>query len=627
MEESAPKRQKTSPTINVPVGDVQETATDTRPRRPSFASPTKASMSRSNPEILGRRTAQGSQGRTAVEGEQAASDLGVPTSEGNAAEPSAAPAGGDLTGIEQAQPPRSSQPRSSLARAIGGMAKMPRRSINRPSPRPFPPRSQEEEDFIDPFQGRRLRRSPPRGVLPNVEFEEPELPPTPTQAGLSDPTNVNSSPSGIHSSPSKRARRNRILAERIKGSPLKLPPLQPPELMQGPGSPSVGRKSRRSPDNTRSARIQPKVKSHRARKVKEADPLSEKKATRDSLLAEIAGLKKDLETVSKANEGLDTKRQAPQGKIPILGVQNEDGLIDILCQRALTPEKTSSAGPIQDWVEAALNPMSFLPFGLGATSIPLLVPTAEKEEPEKTPVSHYPVPMSAAEELPYLQLFSNLVFKSSISILPQSSPDESGPVLQKHNISITSTPAGLFAAKVELIVNTKKLSIVGLSVPRLEPSATSELGPFISSIIKDGNNSALTRNVSVISWAMGEWVRLATRRARFWCAVESKLGTKEGVAECISQVRAGKRRKRQSSPDDDENEDNDNQITKSQLLPHLGRTSLDLEIPSITEDEDDSGPTVRIQWRIEFDWTGEGRSKMGLLVETPPRCEFIFFKG
>ncbi|KAI0894525.1 hypothetical protein F4806DRAFT_497771 [Annulohypoxylon nitens] len=665
--DSAPKRRKTSPTTSVPVGDSDAPPTLNSParrpprqRRPSFASPTKASLARSNPDILERRSA------------------------------SRAPETGNDTGaaIGEAQSTPADQTWSPIRRATGAMASKPRRTPNKQSSQPIPQPSAGGADMMNPFKGRALRRSPPLGAPvpkepevpevqepeaqrgqvgqteqeeheepqepevdqepqeadqpeepeepreePREEPEEQELPPTPTQKGISDPASINTSPTGIHNTPTKRPRRSKALAERLKSSPLKQPPLFPP----GPTKESMREESpSRAAVKLRGLREQPqrskKRKSHSARNVEEPDPLAEKKTLRDSLLAEVAHLKSDLELATRENNRLhqlQTRRDNAGPK----GPEDKDGLLDLLRRHVLPPEKEVPPDPTQDWLEAALNPISFLPFSKLNTSLPDLFAPQESAEKEtdKPPPSHHPISMTADEELPYLQVFTPLTFTSTVSIVPRDDPSSQGsqgPLTQKHVISVSSTPPGLFAAKVEMTVNTKSLSIFELSVPRLEPSAVSELGPFIEKIIQGGGTSALTRNVSIITWAMSEWLRVAMKRARFWCTVERDLGSSEGLAKCAAEMRTDTRKRGPGRPavtdgSDDEDEDGQGpgskkaQFTKADLLPQLGRTSLDMELsdPDGTEEV----PSIRIQWRIEFDWTGEAQSKMELLLGVPAK--------
>ncbi|KAK8097850.1 uncharacterized protein PG998_013336 [Apiospora kogelbergensis] len=599
MEASAPKRRKTSPSTSVPVGtsnapgNARTTTPETSPRRPSFASPTKSSLARANPEVLERQGQKRSQ--------QSGTTRGA-SQPGAASEYEPASLSQEPRSTQAANPPGSQTPTRGFLQ--GGMASRPRRTPNKPSPRPLPPPPAEDEELLDPFKGQVLRRSPPpAGIFPDQdEAEEPELPPpTPTDKGASDPPAPQSSPSksspyGIHRTPTKRPRRSRALAEQMKSSPLKQPPMRPVEATArttaAPPAPSRVAKPRRISARLAAASGKP----HPARSIGEPDPFSEKKAIRDALLAEGAS-----------------------------GVQGKEGLLDLLRRHVLTPK--AEPAPEDAWLEAALNPASFLPFGNPAAIPTLPFAQPKNDESPPPPISHHPIPMSAAEELPYLQLFSPLVFRSSISLQPRDSRD-SGHLMQKHHITAASDPQGLFAARIEMTVDTKTLSIAELSVSHLEPSAAAELRPFISRIEQGAINSALRRNVSVVAWAMAEWTRLATKRALFWCQVQRELGTEKDVLRCAKKMRQSRKRKgfpgRPTVDHDDSGEaemddgdtnihDARNQVPKSTLLPHLGRTSLDLKLGSSRE------IGLRIEWKIDFDWTGEGQSRIAALVETPSK--------
>ncbi|KAI1129932.1 hypothetical protein F5Y10DRAFT_141345 [Nemania abortiva] len=650
MDNPTPKRRKTSPTTSVSVNESNEPASSdsatrrsSRLNRPSFASPTKASLARSNPDILRRRaSSRGSQAADLLP-VPAASEPGSPTSHH-----------GDVDDLVTAQLEHESEtgraqnddgagsgnattqpPVSPVRRAGGGLAMKPRRTPNKPSPRPLPPPSAEEEELIDPFKGRRLRRSPPPGVLPRVEAEEPELPPTPTQKGLSDPASVISSPSGIHNTPSKRPRRSRILAARINSSPLKQPPLRPPEpaleTVEEAGRPRVAR----DPLRDEPRRKRRKRKSHPARQVEEADPLADKKALRDALLAEVAQLEDDLKVAARENERLYQLQGSRHHSVDLPDAREQSRLVDMLRRHVLPPEKEAPPDPMQDWLEAAMNPIAFLPFGRAdAVALPpLILPGPEKENGEADPpppVSHHPIPMTADEELPYLQVFTPLTFTSTITTIQDTQEEDRVALLQRHAISVASSPPGLFVAAIDMLVDTKTLSIAELTVPRLEPSAISELGPFLEKLLRGGENSALTRNVGVVTWAMGEWVRVATRRARFWHAVTRELGSAEGLLRCAEAMRKGTRRKARGrgAQNDEDGEDGDRDgrdkeaPSKADVIALMGRTCLDLDLSAVAGEGDDAEEealTARILWRVEFDWTGEARSKISLLLRAPAR--------
>ncbi|KAI1750714.1 hypothetical protein F4782DRAFT_240713 [Xylaria castorea] len=647
METSAPKRRKTSPTTSVRVNESNEPASsDSATRRSSrlnpnsSSSPSNTSLARSFSEILQQRTSsRGSQHDEEVLPALAASEPGSPTSfqgsendlvtaqlEHESETGRLQQEDGDESTNATATVQRLTSP---VRRAGGGLSMRPRRSPTKPLPRPLPPPSAEEEELVNPFKGRRLRRSPPPGVFPEVQPEEPELPPTPTRKGLSDPSSVVTSPPGIHNTPSKRPRRSRALAAKINSSPLKQPPLRPLELTSEEMAPSRG-SLREEPKRKRRKRMP-----HPARQVQEPEPLADKKALRDALLAEVAQLEDDLRVASRENERLHRAQGGPRRRTADLllpDAEEQDRLLDVLRRHALPSEKEAPPDPTRDWLEAAMNPIAFLPFGHGALP-PLILPEPAKEQEEEKdpPVSHHPVPMTANEELPYLQVFTPLTFTSTITTLQPETPGaaDSAPSSQRHAISVASSPPGLFAATVDLTVDTKTLSIAELAVPRLDPAAVPELGPFIDTMLRGGGNSALTRNVGVVTWAMGEWVLLATRRARFWHAVTRELGSAERILRCAEGMRKRTRRRRDSHGDhDDEDVDTEDESggkdpSKADIIAFMGRTSLDLDLPTGDNAEEDGEEeeqvTARIHWRVEFDWTGEARSRIGLLLSAPAK--------
>ncbi|TRX89014.1 hypothetical protein FHL15_010136 [Xylaria flabelliformis] len=651
METSAPKRRKTSPTTSVQVNESNEPASsDGATRRSSrlnpqlSSSPANINFARSFSEILQQRTSsRGSQRDEEVLPELAASEPGDQDqgSENDlvTAQLELESETGQLQREDEGESANATEqrPKSPVRRVGGGLSMRPRRSPTKPFSRPLPPPSAEEEELVNPFKGRRLRRSPPPGVLPEIEPEEPELPPTPTQKGLSDPASVVTSPPGIHNTPSKRPRRSKALAARINSSPLKQPPLRPPERTFEDEEPVSSFRDSLLKEEPRRKRRKPKP--HPARQVQEPDPLADKKALRDALLAEVAQLEDDLRVASRENERLHrVQGESRRRTTDLPGAEEQERILDVLRRHALPSEKEELPDPMRDWLEAAMNPIAFLPFGHG-TLPPLVLPEPakeqEKEEKKDPPTSHHPISMTAEEELPYLQVFTPLTFTSTITTLQQEISEEeernsASPLLQRHAISVASSPPGLFAATVDMTVDTKTLSIAELAVPRLDSAAVPELGPFIDKMLRGGGgNSALTKNICVVTWAMGEWVLKATRRARFWYALTRELGSAERIMRCAENMRKRTRKGRGSHDDvDDEDGEEDDESekkdpSKADVIALMGRTSLDLDLPSGDhgEDEEEDGEkvTARVTWRIEFDWTGEARSRIGLLLSAPAK--------
>ncbi|KAK4199248.1 hypothetical protein QBC40DRAFT_228147 [Triangularia verruculosa] len=511
-----------------------------------------------------------------------------------------------------------------------------KRAIPRPIPRPLPPPAPEEADeVINPFARRGLRRSPPLGVLPEVVVPEPELPPTPERP---DPV-VSTPPSGIHNTPSRRPKRTRALAERIKSSsPLKQPPTRPPE----PGQVVDANDQPRSPSKKGQQVSPPAPREPSAaelRGLKPIDPDADRKKLRDSLLAQLVSLEKDLSTATKENERL---RQARLSRKEASPPPNSDEILSLLRRHALPPEKEPLPTPTDDWLASALNPISFLPFSKPLPVAPQPVP----DNLDKPIISHHPLPITATESLPFLRAFTPLTFTSQIFPLPKQDADK--PLLQQHFITASSaTPCkGLFTVRMEMTVNTKTLAIQEIQVPKMDPpAAEAELGSFIRKITNtpdDGNgsvtlSSGLHNNISVLTWAMGEWLRVGVERAKVWKVLEEEVNDKSRLVEMVKKSRERKKqnrgRKRKKSDDDHHDEDEgeeggagdeegggkDKRYDAGDLLPYMGKTCLDLEIPVLNggQETEEEVSGLRVSWRVEFDWTGEARSDIGVLVGIP----------
>ncbi|SPQ26733.1 58bd7750-8284-4cca-8698-044d9dd87a54 [Thermothielavioides terrestris] len=669
METSAPKRRRTSPRTAVAVQPqtesepVSTTPPDPPPgsvaavNRPSFASPTRASLERFNPDILRRRESQPRRLRSSPDAPGSPSRAATPDSTGSLTR--ALRTRLELrSGTRDGRPPAGSD-------ADGVLRSPPRRPARtpttRPAPRPLPPPAPEHDEEL--LRAITERRAPGRslGVLPELTVPEPELPPTPEHP---DPV-VSTPPSGIHNTPSRRPRRSRALAERLKSSsPLKQPSLGP-DVPPRKGLPlDLGLHSKKGQPT--GVPPGPSPTTAELRGLKPVDPDAEKKKLRDSLLAELSQLESDLDVISKENERIrqgHLSRQTPT--LPA----NKDEILDVLGRHLLPPDdQPTKPDPVEDWLASALNPIAFLPFSKRSSSgPPTLPPQTKDEEPEDLPppVSHHPLPMTVDEALPYLQVFTPLTFTAHVSPLPRADEDDA-PLLQHHTITASSTsPRGLFTARIEMTVDTTTMTIASLAVPRLEPAAAAELGPFIDRIVvggggKGGSNGAgtdekmpssssssgLRNNVSVLGWAMGEWLRTAVQRARVWIALEREVaGGKDALREMVARQRARGRRPRrrrrrkrwveeeqdgdgdghaaEDGDGDEEDEDGDGTVDSAgkgyaaaDLLPFMGRTCMDMEVPVLDGGKGETS-ALRVQWRITFDWTGEARSEIGVLVGLP----------
>ncbi|KAM7201533.1 hypothetical protein V8F20_004761 [Naviculisporaceae sp. PSN 640] len=666
MESSAPKRRRTSPraAVHLPAPDNPESTTpkDSPPkpaegaRRPSYASPTRASLQRHNPDILRRRTISPKRKRSDQPDEHVdpdpptasrpssadslsqalAAHLATQTEANDENETGAGPSTAQNKSNEQNTTDISTAPNAGIrspARRAGSV-RNPVPLTARPLPQPLG--DDDDDDLFNPFAGRGLARSP--GPL----APEPELPPTPERP---DPV-VSTPPSGIHNTPSKRPKRSKELAQRLKSSsPLKQPALRPSKSQLSKSVEPVEVSASPPPTTAEMRGLPPD------------DPDAKKKQMRDWLLSRVKDLERDLEMATAENERI---QKATVSKNRVSPPPNKQEIIDLL-RRHVLPSKerakyeTKNKATVEPpaWLEAALNPIAFLPFGKH-THQPIEDPWAQMHSNDvlatgdkyPKPASHHPLSMTAMESLPYLQLFTPLQF--STVTYPLERQNRSDPIIMRHSTIVLPQGAlmGLFTAKIVADVNTKTLAVVALSVDRLDPAAVSELTPFMKSIcsLDKPTNSALTNNVSILGWAMAEWLRVAVRRAKFWKILDEELGgsDKDSLIKMVRSLRIGKgkrsgrkepslrRRRRQNDDADDRDADDDHEADNttdvqlgnaraSDLSGYMSQTVMDYTIPVLNPaaHDDDNKSTLRIHWRMEFDWTGEARSDISVVAGVP----------
>ncbi|PQE27233.1 hypothetical protein CJF32_00000215 [Rutstroemia sp. NJR-2017a WRK4] len=444
-------------------------------------------------------------------------------------------------------------------------------STARSTQRQLFPSAQRSPAQKSPVQKPSARLSAPpsrRRSRPELEEpEEPELPLTPTQRGIADPI-VTTPPVGIHSTPSKTARRNKALGQKLKSSPLK---------------------QRVEFSSEKESEVEPPAKRRKSARFSiPHDPHAEKKKIRDDLLKELQQLQADVSLANKENERIRLQQEAQKSK-PSRPPNPEEILA--LLRRAVPTEKPESKPPP---ISALKATSLFLPFSSRRKALQTPLPPLEKPLP-----SHLPVQLD--DPLPYLQAFSPLTYKSTITLLPQSSPESTEdtsppPTLQHHQIS-ASHPSGLFAARLSMIVDTASLSISSLAIDRLDPNAEFELGPFVHGC------ATARKDIGTVCWAMARWTEVAVKRARFWCDVEGELGTRERRKEVLGRFR-GRKRKRKI-----DEEEEAKGYKRRDLLTHMGRTGMDIR------GEGNIG--VRVEWKIGLDWLGDVESCVDVDLDVP----------
>ncbi|KAH7157388.1 hypothetical protein B0J13DRAFT_168908 [Dactylonectria estremocensis] len=629
MEESAPKRRRTSSRTSLDIAGESaaptpvasstspdaNAATTARRKRPSYASPTKASLAHHNPEILERRRSASPQkspnARRALPQSLGDESVEQSPSELLALRLAKSVLESDVGRTDDAEPTPGTG--RSARRAIGGMAAAARRTPSRPNPRPLPPPGSDEEEEANPFLRRGLRRSPPPGAPglpaepipeperdPESEAPEPELPPSVPDVVSSTP------PRGIHSSPLRWREKSKP-----KSSPLKQPPARTAENPSFPKKsipqPTFGRQRSREP-------VPLEETTGNARKTRVLDPNATKKKERDAILREIEELEKDLKAAQAENERIRVMQKSGR----VLAPSDSDKIIDLVQRHHVTDNSRSRLTSSQQLAKMALNPIGLLPFGKPPPQPQ--VSAGMERDTDLDIRSHRPVTMTAEEELPYLELFCPFSLTSTISILPQV-PDQ--PLRQEYAITLRSRDSpGMFTARINMIVNALDLTILNLKVAALEPAAKAELEPFIDKICAGACNRTMQRNVGILSWAMGEWIRVAMERAAFWCQLERSLGTKDAVLEAAGKMRTRKSKRRK----DDEGDEEallETPFTRADLIRCLGQSCLEISIP----DDGGLGSALRLEWKIGFDWTGEAQIQLGAMVGVPGKWHQLDERG
>lgn len=466
----------------------------------------------------------------------------------------------------------------------------PSRSPLKPVPiaRPLPPPAPEGEDLVDPFTRRdRIRRS-----NQGQEEAEPELPPTPSQLGLGEAA-ASTPPAGIHSesSPLKRRQAERERRGTAGSSPLKK--MAAARIVPREESP-VDRLVNPQEQGRGAA------KAHPARGVRDDAEIAEKEDYLEALKKEEESLWSDLQLMADLGREWAEREGATQvlplvKKHPKLLTQPEE-------------DTSTGTGDFNALLQGAMDPSAWLPFSNPPQPEP-------KEESLPAPQSHHPVPMTAAEELPFLQVLTPFTVTSTGAPLSESDMNAN---TRRHTISLrSSSHPALFSAHLSLAVNLSDFSVSDIKVLRLDPNAEAELGPFVDDILTR-TDRALTGNVSVVCWAMGEWYRLAVRRAAFWRELFKEVDS-EVVSENVGELwkRRGAVVARGAEQSVDERLTNVKKGSAADLLPYMGTIAATVPLGIYGE-----GVKLRLRWGISFDWTGDARSKVDVAVGVPGHCKF-----
>ncbi|QPG94264.1 hypothetical protein C2857_005549 [Epichloe festucae Fl1] len=562
-----------------------------------------ASLARYNPQILARRRSASASPSKTTDPASIRPTLGPVRSAQQLFGSQAVPRPAQLSSQAPAGLTRDASARSrdtlppAEASSDSGPGSPPRRTPVRPSPRPLPPPAPEGDDELNTFLARTRRVTRNTGV-PIPPPPEPELPPA-----VSDPVS-STPPRGIHSSPRWRDRDKQKRNSPMKSSPLK-PRIDSPSRTPRARGPSQSQSpyARARGTGRPLQDLELNANTSAARRVPAFNKNASRIKERDRLRRELASLRREMDLAARENERIRAMQRAGR----IVAPDNVEDVLNLVQKTLVATGTAPSPGLAHQMAQAALKPMGILPFG-PSKLIPQQGDSGGEEQDIK---SHHPVQMSAEDELPFLQLFSPFSATSQVSVLP-AVPNQ--PIRQRRQITLRSRDVpGLFTARVDMVVNAMNLNILALKIPALEPSARPELGAFVDKICNGDCNRSMHHNIGIISWAMGEWYRLAVQRARFWSQLEQNLTAKGDYLSSIAQMREPSGE--QNDSDLDTHDEALDRCDKADLLRFMDQRSYEIPIPTATE----AGPeaTIRLEWNIRLDWTGEAQSKMGLFLGVP----------
>ncbi|KAJ5503219.1 hypothetical protein N7463_006093 [Penicillium fimorum] len=563
--DSPAKKRKTSETTGIPVAPELSQNDLHRSKRPSFQSPTRASLARSHPDILERAISRSPARRPASKdsGQQDPRKFGL--RDRKALRPSLNVSESPLTRPRGSEVPESSPNRRPSG--VQAFSKPPRRISRRilpgdlvfgsPVPQPKNPESNTPERQLAIELGSATREADmdmgPDSSFMDEDILEPDLPPTPTQLGLEKAPDR---PRGmLSSSPSRRQeKRVKRTANALHESPLKAvnfqsPPPEDFETVSDLGAVSAAVREKRISREKSAADLR-----RLRNEVEELEIWAKKIESNPDLKSDSRGLDKFLSLLT-SEEANRTSLRVPQ----------------------TAPKSISS-------LLATLLPFS--------ANIP-----PPKRELSSLPTNPFAL-QEASQSLPYLTAFAPLTLKTRTT---WSSRREELSETHTLNFSPPSPfPAGLYNVTVVYETNPETQSLTSLSVPTGSDSKKRKIPEALRRWIDSRlENRLLKLDVASLCWGINRYWESAITRARLWAHIDYKYGP-----------RASQGRK------DTALESKHGVITPSELrrlVPHLDRNSMVIKPKS-----SDSSPRVLLSNTLVLDeWTGEPQLRPEISVSIP----------
>ncbi|KAJ5571921.1 hypothetical protein N7535_005581 [Penicillium sp. DV-2018c] len=579
--DSPAKRRKTSETTGIPVAPELSQNDAHRPRRPSYQSPTRASLARSNPDVLERALSR-SPSRRLVGKDSVQPDIrNIGLRDRKALRPSLNASASPLIRPRASEPPESSPNRRSSG--IQAFSKPPRRISKRilpgdlvfgspvppqsKLPRPDTPEGQLAQELGSATGEPDMDMGADPGFMDEEDPLEPELPPTPTQLGLvkaPDRRLLSSSPSKRPEKRSKQRTANPLLESPLKAVNFRSPSPQEMETASDLGVSAAVR---------------------------------EKRKLRDKSTADLRRLEQEvaeLETWAKTIESSPTLRNDTRGLDKFLAL-----LISEEANRTTLPVAPKAPKSISSLIA------TFLPF---SANIP-----RPKRQTSPLPRNTFAL-QESSQSLPYLTAFAPLNLKTRTT---RSSNTEG--LSETHTLTFSPPPpfpATLFNISVIYETDPETQSLTSLSAPtstdtkkRKTPEA---LRHWIDTRLQ---NPLLKLDVATLCWGINRYWECAVSRARLWAHIDHKYGPRASASASASKSR---QEETEAAPH------SEGTITVSELrrlVPHLDRNVMVINSRSGSgsgSGSSASGPRVILSNELVLDeWTGEPRLRAEISVSVP----------
>ncbi|KAL3487755.1 hypothetical protein BJX62DRAFT_187491 [Aspergillus germanicus] len=549
------------------------------PSRPSFQAPTKASLARAHPEILERALSRSPTRKSARRSsrddpQNEAETRAIGLRDRKALRPSITLSASPTDPLKRGQQSPLSFP-SRRSSGLIAFAAPPRRVSKRTSTSDLffqsPTASQEtrvEASLINtPEDQLASELGSATGAADNASdmddddfegpslndgFDEPDLPPTPTQLGLERPPGR---PRGLlSSSPSKEQWGKRRAAGDLEQSPSKLRIV---DYGADPGG---------STDHVASVND-----------VLLPESVHKKRKLRRELSHDLESLKRDVAKLEGLCEQLE---QHGENIEPYLGDLSSLLLSD-------DPSHTSSTNPRSDTLTVSSLVSTLLPF---STKRP---PKPRRASPELNPFALH---QSAQTDL-YLSALAPLKLTASSNIRPSS---RSEPLLERHQLILSPPspfPSFLYRISVSYETNPETQCLVSLSAD-IDGNTPDYVGQWTKMRLA---NPLLKLDVSGLCWGINRYWEALVSRAQIWAQIEDKHSD---LLPSRSRPKTFQNGKKPILEDTDATTQSD----LRRILPHIERTSLLFE-------SSEKSLLVSCELTLD-EWTGEPELTPSICIST-----------